>query len=167
MVSYICLSCLGTAMNKPWWEAKQPRMHLVQFLVTQSCPTLCNPMDCSLPGSSVHGDSPGKNTGVSCHALLQGIFLTQGLNPGLSHCRWILYHLSHEGSPWILEWVAYPSPRGSCQPRNWTGVFYFTGRFFNCWATREAQNTLKANPCPTFSLKSAKTPQKANNVGLL
>ena len=46
----------------------------------QSCPTLCNPMDYSLPGSSVHGDSPGKNTGVDWHALLQGIFPTQGLN---------------------------------------------------------------------------------------
>ena len=54
-------------------------------------------MDCSPPGSSVHGDSPGKNTGVSCHTLLQGIFPTQGLNPGLAHCRWILYRLSHEG----------------------------------------------------------------------
>ena len=42
-----------------------------------SCPTLCNPMDCSPPDSSVSGDSPGKNTGVGCHALLQGIFLTQ------------------------------------------------------------------------------------------
>ena len=49
----------------------------------QSCPTLCKPMDCSLPGSSVHGDSPGQNTGVHCHALLQGIFPTQGLNPSL------------------------------------------------------------------------------------
>ena len=64
----------------------------------QSCPTLCNPMDCSPPGSSVHGDSPGKKTRVGCHALLQGIFPTQGLNPGLPHCRWILYHLSHQGS---------------------------------------------------------------------
>ena len=43
-------------------------------------PTLCDPMDCSLPGSSVHGDSPGKNTGIGCHVLLQGIFLTQILN---------------------------------------------------------------------------------------
>ena len=60
------------------------------------CPTLCNPMDCSPPGSSVHGDSPGQNTGMVCHVLLQGIFLTQGLNPGLQHCRWILYHLSHQ-----------------------------------------------------------------------
>ena len=48
-----------------------------------------------LPGSSVHGDSPGKNTGVGCHALLQGIFPTQGSNPGLPHCNQILYHLSH------------------------------------------------------------------------
>ena len=51
----------------------------------QSCPTLCDPIDCSLLGSPVHGDSPGKNTGVVCHALLQGIFLTQGSNPRLSH----------------------------------------------------------------------------------
>ena len=47
---------------------------------SQSCLTLCDTMDCNPPGSSVHGDSPGKNTGVSCHALLQGIFLTQGSN---------------------------------------------------------------------------------------
>ena len=67
-------------------------------LVTQSCLTLFDPMDCSPPGSSVHGDSPGKNTGVGGHALLQGIFPTQGLNPGLPHCRQILYHLSHQGS---------------------------------------------------------------------
>ena len=67
--------------------------------VAQSCPTLCDPMDCSPPGSFVHGDSPGKNTGVGCHALLQGIFPTQGSNPGLPHCRQILYCLSHQGNP--------------------------------------------------------------------
>ena len=44
-------------------------------------------------------NSPGKNTEVSCHFLLQGIFLTQGSNPGLPHCRQILYHLSPQGSP--------------------------------------------------------------------
>ena len=60
---------------------------------------LCDPMDCSPPGSSVHGASPGKNTGAGCHALLQGIFQTQGSNPGLLHCRWILYKLSYQGSP--------------------------------------------------------------------
>ena len=82
-------------------------------LVSQSCPTLCDPMDCSPPGSSVHGDSPGKNTGVGCHALLQGIIPTQGSNPGLWHCRQIFYHLSHQGSPRILEWVAYPFSLGN------------------------------------------------------
>ena len=71
----------------------------VLCLVAQSCPTLCDPRDYSPPGSSVHGDSPSQKTGVGCHALLQGIFLTQGSNPGLPHCRWILYHLSHQGSP--------------------------------------------------------------------
>ena len=64
---------------------------IVLCLVTQSCLTLCNPMDCSLPGSSEHGDSSGKNTGVGCRSFLQGS------NPGLPHCRWI-YHLSHQGS---------------------------------------------------------------------
>ena len=64
-------------------------------LVTQSGPTLCDPMNCSPPGSSVLGDSPGKNTGVGDHALLQGIFPTQGLNPGLQYCRQILYQSSY------------------------------------------------------------------------
>ena len=54
-------------------------------LVAQLCPTLCNPMDCSLPGSSVHGILQAKNTGMGCHSLLQRVFLTQGLNPGLPH----------------------------------------------------------------------------------
>ena len=61
----------------------------------QSCPALWDLMDCSSPGSSVHGDSPGKNTGVDCHTLLQGIFLTQGSNPGLLcllHWQRVLYH---------------------------------------------------------------------------
>ena len=61
--------------------------------------SLYDPMDYSLPGSSVHGDSLGKNPGVGCHALFQGIFPTQGLNPGVLHNRQILYHLSHQGSP--------------------------------------------------------------------
>ena len=69
------------------------------FLVLQSCLTLCDPMDYSPLDSSVHGDSPGKNTRVGCHALLQGIFQTQESNPGLPHCRQILYYLSHQGRP--------------------------------------------------------------------
>ena len=92
-----------------------------------------DPMDCSPPGSSVHVDSPGKNTGVVCHALLQGILPTLGLNPHLSHCRQILYCLSHQGSPRILEWVACLFSRGSFQPRNWTGVSCIAGGLFTSW----------------------------------
>ena len=86
-------------------------------LVALSCPTLCNSLDCSPPGSSVHGDSPGKNTGVGCHALLQGIFPTLRLNPGLPQCGQILYHLSHQGAPGVsalkltycISWLRLPS----------------------------------------------------------
>ena len=74
-------------------------------------------------------DSPGKNIGVSSPSLFQGIFLTQGLNPGLLHCRQILYHLSHQGSP-ILEWVAYLFSRGTSQTKNPTGVSCIAGGFF-------------------------------------
>ena len=70
----------------------------VLCLVTQLCPIPCDPMDHSPPGSAAHGDSPRKNTGVGCHALLQGIFSTQESNPGLPHHRWILCQLSHQGS---------------------------------------------------------------------
>ena len=55
----------------------------------------------SPPGSSVHGNFPVKNTRMGCHALLQGIFPTQGSNPGLTHCRWIIYHLRHQWSPYL------------------------------------------------------------------
>ena len=72
-------------------------------LATQSYLSLWNPMDCSLPGFFVHGGTPGKNTGVGCHALLQGIFPTQGSKPGLPHCRQILYQLSHQGSPFVCK----------------------------------------------------------------
>ena len=171
-----------------------------EMLVTQLCPTLCNTMDCSLPGSSAHGSlqarilewvaisfstvssqprdpgfphcrwiiyhlsyqrSPingnwkkvkvkvaqlclticdhmgsfsGQNTGVGSLLLFQGIFPTQGSNPGLPHCKQILFQLSHKGSPRILEWVAYPFPKGSSQTR----VSCIAGRFFTNWAIREA-----------------------------
>ena len=71
-----------------------------------------------------------KNTGVDCHAPLQGFFPTQGLNPGLRHCRQILYQLNHKGSPGILEWVAYPFSSRSSRRRNQTRVSCIAGRFF-------------------------------------
>ena len=70
--------------------------HCAVCLVTQSCPILCDPMDCNPLGFFVHGDSLSRNTGLDCHALLQGIFPTQRSNPGLPHCRWIIYCLSHK-----------------------------------------------------------------------
>ena len=85
----------------------------VLCLVTQSHPTLCDPMDYSPPGSSVHGDSPDKNTGVGCHALLQGIFPTQGSHPGLPHCRWIpcppnlCSNAISSEEPFLVTWVLY------------------------------------------------------------
>ena len=85
---------------------------------------------CQAPPESPPWDSPGKNTGVGCHFLLQGIFPTQGSDPGLLHCRQILYQLSLQGSPRILEWVAYPFSSGSSQPRNWKGVSWIAGGFF-------------------------------------
>ena len=107
----------------------------IQCLVAQSCLTLGNPTDYT--GS---GDSPGKNTGEGCHALPQGIFPTQRLNSGLPHCRWILYRLSQQGSPRILESVAYPFSRGSSWPRNGTGISCIAGRFFTSWSYQRSPN---------------------------
>ena len=70
-------------------------------LVTQSCPTLCDPMDCNLPGSSVQ-DSSGKNTGVGCPALLQGIFPTQGWNTWESPRSKEIKPVNPKGLPWIF-----------------------------------------------------------------
>ena len=83
-------------------------------------------------------NSPGHNTGVGSLSLLQGIFPTQGSNPGLPHCRWILYQLSYKGSPRILEWVAYPFSSRSSQPRDQTRVSCIGDRFFTKRAIREA-----------------------------
>ena len=67
----------------------------VKVLVAQLCLTLCDPVDCSPPGSSAYGISQARVLRGSCHSLLQGIFPTQGSNLGLLHPRQILYHLSY------------------------------------------------------------------------
>ena len=79
-------------------------------------------------------NSSGQTTGVVSRSLLQGIFPTQGSNPGLPHCRQILYQLSHQGGPGILEWVAYHFYSGSFWPRNWTGVSCIAGGFCTNWS---------------------------------
>ena len=95
---------------------------------------------CSVVSDSLrpHGlyspwNSPGQNTGVGSLSFLQGIFPTQGLNPGLPYCRCILYQISQKGNSRILEWVTYPFSRESSWPRNQTGVSCIAGRFSKTW----------------------------------
>ena len=76
--------------------------------VAQSCLTLCDPMD-----YTVHGILQSRVLEWVAVPFSRGTFPTQGSNPGLLHCRWILYQLNHQGSPRILEWVAYPFSSGS------------------------------------------------------
>ena len=86
-------------------------------------------------------NSPGKNTGLGCHSLLQGIFPTRDWIQvfHIAHCRLVLYHLGHKGSPRTLQWIAYSFSKGSSSlPRNWTWVSCITDRFFASWATKEA-----------------------------
>ena len=88
----------------------------------QSCLILCDPMDCNLPGFSVHGDSPGENTGVGFHALLQGIFPTQGPNPHLLRLLYLLrwqagsFLKHHLGCPRSLWGVLKTANISGCQP---------------------------------------------------
>ena len=91
----------------------------------QSCPTLCDPMDHSLPASSVHRDSPGMNTGMGCHALLQGILPTQGLKL----CPLCLLHywagslpLVPPGKPLSILWVRFKLKWKSCHSASWQHV---------------------------------------------
>ena len=85
----------------------------------QSCPTLWDSTDCSLLGSSLHWNSPGKNDEVGCHFLLQGIFQTQGSYPSLLHCRQILHHLSHQGSQGYI--LKDPQISTLWSQRSWNG----------------------------------------------
>ena len=96
------------------------------------------PRSPTLQADSLPAEPPGKpkNTGVGSLSLLQ----IQESNQSLLHCRWIPYYQSHQGSPRILEWVAYPFSKGTSWPRNWTGVSYIAGRFSTSWVTREAQS---------------------------
>ena len=93
MFSHFLLT--GDAVMEPvaqWFPSPKPLEKLF------SCVQLCDPMDCGLHRLLHPWDFLGKITGVGCHFLLQGIFPTQGLDPGLLHCRQTLYCLSHQGS---------------------------------------------------------------------
>ena len=106
--------------------------------VQSNCSVIAQSSSLWLHGLHSPWNSPGQNTGVGSLSLLQGIFPTQGSNPGLRHCRRILFQLSHRESPRTLEWVAYPFSSRSSWPRNQTGVSFIAGRFFTNWAIREA-----------------------------
>ena len=95
-----CGSWTGSSSRKRTVGKNLRKPEYSMCLVTQSCLTLCNPMDCSPPGTSVHGDSSGRNTGVGRLSLLQEIFPTRELNQGLLHCRRILYQPSYQ---WSLD----------------------------------------------------------------
>ena len=92
------VGCLSPTFTK--WKVK--------LLVPQSFPTLCDPMDCSLPVSSIHGISQTKILEWVAIPFSRRIFLIQGLKPGLLHCRQILYCLSHPGSPYFYKPLLYP-----------------------------------------------------------
>ena len=80
-----------------------------------------------------------------------GDLANPGSNPHLPHYWQILFHLSHQGSPRILEWVAYPFSSGSSWPRNWTGVC-IAGGFFTSWATRDAKSAFHVHINPHASM---------------
>ena len=97
---------------------EQPRgcIEKLKVLVTQSCLTVCDPMDCSPPSSFVHRIFQAKVLRLGCYSLLlQKIFPTQGLIPDLLHCRQILYHLSHQGCPVAAVRSSYSACKHSDQ----------------------------------------------------
>ena len=141
-----------------WMRAYVSRLHLLYMYIVKKSESesrsfvsdSLDPIDCSLPGSSL-----GKNTGVGCHSLPQGIIRTQGSNLHFLYWQVDSLPLSHQGkvkvkvtqscpnlcNPMdcivhgilqarILEWVAFPFSRGSSQPRDRTQVSHSAGRFF-------------------------------------
>ena len=85
--------------------------------------------------NTVHGILQARILEWAAFPFTRGwIFPTQGSNPGLLHCKRILYQLSHKGSPRILEWIAYPFSSEFSWPRNWTRVSCIAGGFFTNWA---------------------------------
>ena len=113
----------------------------VLCLVTQSCLTVCNPVDCNPPGYSVHRDSPGKNTGLGCYALLQGILPTQGSHPGLLHCTAFSLLSESPVKPKNTGGGSLSLPSlGDSWAKNQTRVSCIAGWSLQT-ATREAQKT--------------------------
>ena len=115
----------------------------VHAKLLQSCPILCNPMDYSPPGSSVHQNSPGKNTGVGFHALLQGIFPTQRPNSRQVSCigRWVMYLWHHLESVYM---ALYISKHIEVQHQEWTLDNY------GLWVVTCYYGFINCNKCTTL-----------------
>ena len=111
---------MSTQVSLLWSEVKGNEVKVAQL-----CLTLCDSIDCI-----VHGILQARLLEWAACPFSRRIFPTQESNPGLPHCRQILYQLSHKGSPRIREWVAYPCSRGSSQARNQTRVSCIAGGFF-------------------------------------
>ena len=122
----------------------------------QSCLTLCNPMDYTVHGILQARILQARILELVAIPFSRGIFPTQRSNPGLVLCRLILYQLSYQGSPRILEWVAYPFSSRSSWPRNQTRSRALQVDCFISWATREAlviqwaSHLSLLNPFPIF-----------------
>ena len=125
--------------------------HLLLLLNSESCSVVSDTLRLHRLCSS--WNSPGQNIGVGSRSLLQGIFPTQGLNPGLPHYRLVLYQLSHKGSPRILECVAVPFSSGSSQPKNQTKVSCIAGGFLTNWAIREVPPLNKGSELSIYGLQ--------------
>ena len=115
-----------------WWTSWYVK---VNRKVAQSCPNLCDPIDCSLPGSSLLGILQARILEWVAVPFSKWSSQSRDGTQVLPHCRWILYHLR---SRRILEWAAKPFSSGSSQPMNWTRVSCLAGEFFTNWATKEA-----------------------------
>ena len=133
---YICISlqAIFKSRKNNTWE----NCHFLNYVANDS--EICSVVSDSMWPHGLYSpwNSLGQNTGVGSRSLLQEIFPTQGSNPGLPHCRQILYQLSHKKSPRTLEWVAYPFSSWSSWPRNGTGVSCIAGGFFTSWTVRKA-----------------------------
>ena len=135
MFPLLCPVCLGYC----------PVPIPVLGLVAQSCPTLCDPMDCSPPGSSVHGILQARILEWLATPSSRGSSSTQGSNPGFLHCRQILYHLSHQGSPFpvtgelyslVWFWIESPYAKVFLDPFFFVSLFSYN---VTSWDT----NTIK------------------------
>ena len=137
----MCLWVLWAILAKITESQGDQIMCAMLCLIAQSCLTLCDPLDCSLPGSSVHGDSPGKNTGVGCMPSSRGSSEPSDKTQASHIAGGFFTNWAMREAQEYWSGVACHFSRGSSRLRNWTGVSCIAGGFFTSWATRGAKIT--------------------------